>query len=160
MSKWSWIVYLVSSHKWYMKHFRKYSSKIYEFSWTQDTLWSLIWSEVWITATSEVCSMAESSLSNFVEQLVRTYRYFQQNNLPSLPSWTELKSVVNEPCFFCAFVQFRSASGRSTTYDQGLKTFHWRYSQDMRHVLPSLLLMCYLTHYIFSSNDCRNNFMF
>ena len=27
---------------------------------------------------SEVCSTAESSLSNFVEQLFRTYRYFQQ----------------------------------------------------------------------------------
>lgn len=114
MSKWSWIVYLVSSQKWYMKHFRKYSSKIYEFSWTQDTLLCLIWSEVWITATSEVCSMAESSLSNFVEQLVRTYRYFQQEQFAICPEFNRIEKYDSCALFLLCFcpISFSKAEAR------------------------------------------------
>ena len=150
MSKWSWIVYVVwKSEIIYETHFRKYSSKIYEFRTGHRILYDGWYGRRFESLLHQRCVERQSrACRTLLNSYLGLTDISSNNNLPSVPSWTELKSMINEPYFFCAFVQFRSARQKHNLWT-GPKTFHWRYSQFMRHVLPPLLLMFYLTHYIF-----------
>ena len=143
MSKWSWIVYVVWKSEiiiiWNTFPKIQFQNIIYEFR-TRRRFESLPHQRC-VARQSRACRTLLNSYLGLTD-------ICSSNNLPSVASWTELKSMINEPYFFCAFVQFRSARQKHNLWT-GPKTFHWRYSQFMRHVLPPLLLMFYLTHYIF-----------
>ena len=156
MSKWSWIVYVVWKSEiiiiWNTFPKIQFQNIIYEFR-TRRRFESLPHQRC-VARQSRACRTLLNSYLGLTD-------ISSNNNLPSVASWTELKSMINEPYFFCAFVQFRSARQKHNLWT-GPKTFHWRRLFPIHAARPASITTDVLFNslHFFSSGDCRNNFMF
>ena len=114
MSKWSWIVYVVwKSEIIYETHFRKYSSKIYEFR-TRRRFESLPHQRC-VARQSRACRTLLNSYLGLTDIPATTICHLSRVEL----NWKVWLMSPTSSVLLSNFVQ----QGRSTTYELGLKLF-------------------------------------